>query len=414
MKRDGNILMNELEKTLLGTIDNMKEEIIRFHQQLVQIPSENPPSQYKEISKFTKAKMEELELNPKVKRNNVIGELGKENENNLIFYGHLDTVEAFDGWSKDPFGGELIDNKIYGRGSSDDKSCITAELFAAKALKVATIDLKGKLTIAAVVDEETGGLRGAEYLLDKEIISGNACLLGDSPAENPIGYTGGAIFATFIVKGKQSHGMNAPDVPEPYRNEHSGINAIQRMLPLMNFLFDLKNELNQEETKYPMPPGCPSRVSDINLAEIHGGNKISIVPGKCYLHCSINTIPEQKVGPIKERILNYVDQMKEEDPLLDITVQMPIIFEPGLVDETSPFARSVQKSVETVYGEKLAFATFIPTTDAHWFQEQGIETILIGSIRPENKVHAADEFVYVEDLIRLTKIYALTAFHFLK
>jgi succinyl-diaminopimelate desuccinylase len=406
--------MNDQEKNILEIIEDMKDEIIQFHQQIVQIPSENPPSQYKEISKFTKEKMEEIGLNPKIKRNNVVGELGNADGKSLIFYGHLDTVEAFKGWTKDPFGGELIDNKIYGRGSADDKSCVTAELFAAKALQQAGVDLRGKLTIIAVVDEETGGLRGAEYLLDKEIIYGDACLLGDAPAENPIGYTGGAIFTTFIINGKQAHGMNSPDVPEPYRNEYSGINAIQRMVKLMNFLLELKEELNENETKYPMPPGCPSRVSDINLAEIHGGNKISTVPGKCFLHCSINTIPEQKVMPINQQILNYVEQMKEEDPLLDITVQMPIVFDPGLIDENSEFAQIVQHSIRNVYGEPRKFATFIPTTDAHWFQEKGIETILIGSIRPENKVHAEDEFVYIQDLINLTKIYALTALNYLK
>ena len=408
------IKTDKQEKELLEKIENLRIDVIKFHQELVQIPSENPPSKYKEISRFTEAKMKEFGLSPKIKRNNVVGSLGNEHGKSLIFYGHLDTVEAFKGWGKDPFGGELVDNKIFGRGSSDDKSCVTAELFAAKVLKDLTIDLQGKLNVAAVIDEETGGLRGAEYLLDSGIIEGDACLLGDAPAGNPIGYTGGAIFVTFTINGKQAHGMNHPDVPEPYRDEHSGINAIQRMAKLMNYLLELKKDLNKNVTKYPFPPGFPSKISDINLAEIHGGNKISIVPGKCYLHCSINTIPEQKVEPIKEQIMEYIEQMKRDDPLLDITVQMPIVFDPGIIDEDCEFANTVQEIVKTVYGEAREFVTFIPTTDAHWFQERGIDTILIGSIRPENKVHAEDEFVYVDDLIDLVKIYALTAYNYLK
>ncbi|TXT62427.1 MAG: N-formyl-4-amino-5-aminomethyl-2-methylpyrimidine deformylase [Promethearchaeota archaeon] len=406
--------MDQNEKAILKRIENIRQEIVEFHQKLVQIPSENPPSNYKEISNFTKSKMEEIGLSPKIKRKNVVGTYGNENGKSLIFYGHLDTVEAFKGWSKDPFGGELIENRIYGRGSSDDKSCVTAELFAVKTLKDLGINLNGKIDIAAVVDEETGGLRGAEYLLNSGIISGDACLLGDAPAGAPIGYTGGAIFVTFTVNGKQAHGMNHPDVPEPYRDEHSGINTIQRMVKLMNFLLELKEDLNKNVTKYPFPPGFPSKVSDINLAEIHGGNKITTVPKKCFLHCSINTIPEQKVEPIKQKIMEHIDQMKKEDPLLDITVQMPIVFDPGLIDEDSKFAKVVQNVTKQVYGEPKEFATFIPTTDAHWFQERGIHTILIGSIRPENKVHAEDEFVYIEDLLDLVKIYALTAYRYLK
>ncbi|TFF91992.1 MAG: M20 family peptidase [Promethearchaeota archaeon] len=406
--------MDNQEKQLLERIENLRDEIIKFHQELVQIPSENPPSKYKEIARFTEAKMKEFGLSPKIKRNNVVGNLGNENGKSLIFYGHLDTVEAFKGWTKDPFEGELTENKIYGRGSSDDKSCVTAELFAGRVLKELNIELNGKLNIAAVIDEETGGYRGAEYLLSSEIIEGDACLLGDAPAGNPIGYTGGAIFVTFTINGKQAHGMNHPDVPEPYRDEHSGINAIQRMVKLMNYLLELKKDLNKNVTKYPYPPGFPSKVSDINLAEIHGGNKISIVPGKCFLHCSINTIPEQKVEPIKKQIMEYIEQMKKEDPLLDITVQMPIVYDPGIIDKNTEFAKTVQEVTKMVFGEEREFATFIPTTDAHWFQERGIDTILIGSIRPENKVHAEDEFVYVDDLIDLVKIYALTAYNYLK
>jgi succinyl-diaminopimelate desuccinylase len=406
--------MDQNEKAILKRIENIQQEIVEFHQKLIQIPSENPPSNYKEISNFTKSKMEEIGLSPKIKRKNVVGTYGNENGKSLIFYGHLDMVEAFKGWSKDPFGGELIENRIYGRGSSDDKSCVTAELFAVKTLKDLGINLNGKIDIAAVVDEETGGLRGAEYLLNSGIISGDACLLGDAPAGAPIGYTGGAIFVTFTVNGKQAHGMNHPDVPEPYRDEHSGINTIQRMVKLMNFLLELKEDLNKNVTKYPFPPGFPSKMSDINLAEIHGGNKITTVPKKCFLHCSINTIPEQKVEPIKQKIMEHIDQMKKEDPLLDITVQMPIVFDPGLIDEDSKFAKVVQDVTKQVYGEPKEFATFIPTTDAHWFQERGIHTILIGSIRPENKVHAEDEFVYIEDLLDLVKIYALTAYRYLK
>ncbi|MEJ2249889.1 MAG: M20 family metallopeptidase [Candidatus Lokiarchaeota archaeon] len=406
--------MNNLEKRVLEKIEALKDDIIKFHQEIVQIPSENPPGDYKEISKFTEAKMKEFGLNPNVKRKNVIGKLGIPDGKSLIFYGHLDTVEAFKGWTKDPFSGEIIDNKIYGRGSSDDKSCVTAEIFAAKALLDAGIKLSGKLSIAAVTDEETGGLRGAEYLLSKGIIDGDACLLGDATTGNPIGYTGGAIFVTFSINGKQAHGMNHPDVPEPYRDEYSGINAIQRMVKVMNFLLELKKELNNNETKYPMPEGSSSRVSDVNIAEIHGGNKISTVPGKCYLHVSINTIPEQKVAPIKEKIMNFIEKMKEEDPLLEINVQMPIVFEPGLIDTNSEFSKTVQESFKIVFNEPREFTTFIPTTDAHWFQEKGIETILVGSIRPENKIHSEDEFIYIKDLIDLTKIYALTALNYLK
>ena len=362
-----------MEKVILNRIDQMRNEIIKFHQQIVQIPSENPPGKYKEVAKFTESKMKELGLNTQIKRNNVIGEFQKGNGRILIFNGHYDTIEAFKGWSKDPFGGEIINGKIYGRGASDDKSSVTAEIFATKALIESGINFKGKLILTAVGDEETGGLRGAEYLLNNGLIHGDACLLGDAPCDYPIGYTGGTMYITFIIYGKQAHGLGYPDLPDPYRNEQSGINTIERMVKIMNFLLELKKEFLNKETKYPLPNGWTNIVSSVNLAEIHGGNKITTVPKRCYLHCSINTIPEQDIESIKKRILDYIEDLKKQDPYLNITVQIPISMEPFVIDGNSDFAQAVIKSIKSIFNVEREFKLFMPSTDAHWFQERGIE-----------------------------------------
>jgi succinyl-diaminopimelate desuccinylase len=406
--------LGSLEEKILKKIDEMRDEIIKYHQQSVKIPSENPPSKYKEIMRFTERKLKEIGLKTQIKRKNVIGEWGNDNGKILIFNAHYDTVQAFKGWTKDPFGGEIVEGKIYGRGSCDDKSCVTAEIFAVKALIEAGVEPKGKLIITAVGDEELGGLRGIEALLSKGLVKGDVCLLGDAPADYPFGYTGGTTYMTITIYGKQGHGLGAPDLPEPYRNEFSGINTITRMVKIMNFLIDLNKEFMEKETEYALPVGATTSVSHINLAEIHGGNKITTVPDKCYLHCSINTIPEQDVASIKQRILDYVEELKREDPYLDITAQTPISMESFVIDGTSDFANAVQRSFQIIYNEKREFKLVMPSTDAHWFQERGIETILIGTGRNDTNAHDADEFVYIEDLINTTKIYALTALNYLQ
>jgi len=406
--------MEEIEKMIVNSIDNMRDDIVKFHQKIVQIPSENPPRKYKEIVKFTESVFKELGLNTRVKRNNVIGELDNGSGPVLILYGHLDTVEAFKGWTKNPFGGEIVDGKIYGRGASDDKSSVTAEIFAIKALIGAGIKLKGKIVVIGTIDEETGGYNGAEYLLSSGNLKGDACLLGDAPSDYPFGYCGGTLYLTFTIFGKQAHGLGFPDLPSPFRGEHSGINSIEKMIKIMNFLMQLKQEFLGKETKYSLPEGWNAKVSSVNLAEIHGGNKITTVPDKCYMHCSINTIPEQDIESIKKRILDYVEELKKEDPLLKITVQMPVSLEPQIIDSNSKFAKAVLNATKVVYNEEREFKLFLPSTDAHWFQEKGIETILIGSSRLDNEVHAADEFVYIEDLINTTKMYAIITMNYLK
>lgn len=405
--------MDENEKLVLDKIEEMKDDIIRFHQQLVQIPSENPPSNYKEISNLLKSKMEEFGLNTKRKMNNVIGEFGIEDGCTLIFNAHYDTVEKFTGWKKDPFGAEIDNGRIYGRGASDDKSCVAAEMFAAKALIDAGIDLKGKLIITAVCDEELGGLGGSSYLLKRNIIDGDACIVGDASADFPIGYLHGALFISFIIRGKQSHGFLYPDLPPPNRSKYSGISAIHKMVPIMKFLLDLQEEFVKTETKYLPPPECPSKISNVNLAMINGGTKISTVADHCYLQCSIQLIPEHDVERIKMRIIKFVEKLKIKDPELDIIVQIPICYGPHIINSETKFAKAVLDATKAVYGEEREFRFSNCTTDAHWFAEKGIETVMIGTFREDNAIHCADESVLIEDLINTTKLFAITALNYL-
>lgn len=405
--------MENIERTILNKVDEMRDEIVKFHQQIVQIPSENPPAKYKEISKFVESKFEQIGLSTETKRNNVIGIYGIRETPSLILYGHMDTVPAYEGWTIEPFSGELIGDKIYGRGACDDKACVTAEIFATKALIDTGIDINGKLTVISVIDEETLGFNGAKYLLDKNYISGDACLLGDGRGGYPAAYSGGFILATFQIIGKKAHALSFPDIPK-YRNEFSGINAIQKMVKVLNFLTGLQEEFLERETKYPNFPGHPSKVSLVNLAKIQSGDKMSGVPDNCLLYCQISTIPEQDVKSIKNRILDFVEKSKKEDADLNIKVNFTFSFEPFVSRIDTTFARAVLNAVNKTYGEKREFKLFQSANDGHFFAEHGIETIIMGTGSHENNVHTKNEFVAINDLIDTTKIFALIALNYLK
>ena len=403
--------MDELESQILEKIESMRDEIVVFHQQIVRIPSENPPGKYKQIAQFVQKKFEELGLKTLTKRNNVVGSRGDEDKPSLILYGHMDTVPIYEGWTRDPFRGELVDGKIYGRGACDDKACVTAEIFAIKAIQELNIPIKGKLTLVSAIDEETGGFNGVKFLLDKNYIEGDACLLGDGRGGFPASSTGGFLLVTFMIKGKKAHALSFPDIPK-YRNEFSGVNAIKKMVPVLNFLSDLQDELLKKETQYPNFPGHPSKVSTVNIAKIEGGDKLSSVPDKCLLYCIINTIPEQDVESIRNKISHFVDNLKKIDSNLDIYVNYAMSFEPFITDTNSKIAQVVGNAVKTVYNEEREFKLFQSANDGHWFHEKGIETILMGTGTHKNNVHADDEFVSVKDLLDTTKIFALTVLNY--
>ena len=405
--------MESIEKAVIEKIEEMREEIIYFHKQIIQIPSENPPGKYKQIAQFVQNKFEELGLKTFVKRNNVVGKYQNLAGPSLLLYGHMDTVPTYKGWTEDPFGGHIIDGKIYGRGACDDKACVTAEIFATKALLELGIKFEGSLTLISAIDEETGGFNGVRYLLDKGHINGDACLLGDGRGGFPAAFTGGFIMVTFMITGKKAHALSFPDIPK-YRNEFSGVNAIQKMVNVLNFLMQLQAEFLNKETKYPNFPGHPSKVSTVNIAKIIGGDKLSAVPDKCLLYCIINTIPEQDVESIKQNILEFVEKSRLSDPDLDINVNFSISFEPFVSNTNSKIAKAIKNAIEIVYNEDREFKLFQSANDGHWFHEKGIETIIMGTGSHENNVHAEDEFVSINDLIDTTKIFALTAFNYLR
>lgn len=406
--------MESNEKIVLQKIDGMEDEIAKFLQKLVEFPSEVPPGKYRPISKFVAEKMKEFGIENTVKRNNVIGEMGKEGGKTLIFNAHVDTVEVFDGWTRDPYSNEIKDAKIYGRGACDDKSCVAAEIFAAKALLDANIDLNGKLIVTAVVNEEIAGFGGAEYIANDGIVKGDACIVGDGPRNYPMGYIGGTLQVSFSIKGIRRHCMAYPDLNPPNRNQYSGINAIHRMFPIIDFLKALQKEFEQQETQYPIAPGMPSKVGSVTITKIEGGVSHTTVPDKCNLHCIISIIPEMDLEAIKARVFAFAEEYKKKNPDIDLTVQAPVFVEPLIADTNTEFALSVKKAYKTLYNEDREFKLFIASTDAHHFKRNGIDTIVIGTMRGDNNYHAQDEFVYVEDVIDATKIYALTALDYLK
>jgi len=208
--------------------------------------------------------------------------------------------------------------------------------------------------------------------------------------------------------------MVYPDLPPPNRNKYSGINTIHKMLPIMNFLVKLQEQLLNKEIIYPIALDMPSKVGSVTISQIEGGTSPASVPDKCLLSCIINTVPETDLEVIKSRILNFVDEYKQNNPDIELSVQTPVFIEPLIADVNTEFAKTVKNAYRTVYNEERDFRAFIAATDAHHFKRNGIETLLIGTLRGGNNLHAQDEFVYVDDVINATKLYALTALNYLK
>ncbi len=290
-------------------VEGLEQELVEFLRRLVRIPTENPPGRnYRQCAQLIGLKLEELgcrvryeevpeELLPSLAphgdglpRPSVVGTYpGPEARPLLHITGHYDVVPAGPDWTVDPFGGELKDGRVWGRGSSDQKSGLAAQIFALQALQSCGIHPAGTLVLSATPDEETGGFAGLGYLVERgEISLSNTdyciiteCLDVDSVC---LGHRG-TIWLELETRGRQSHG-SMPSL---------GVNAIDKMIKLLAAIErELVPRFAGVSAQPIRPPQC--RYSSLTVTTINAGTKVNVVPAACKATLDWRLVPEQKVA----------------------------------------------------------------------------------------------------------------------
>src|SRR5215831_2490000 len=201
---------------LLQRIESDREVLLDFFRRFIRCPSPNPPGDTREaadhIRQFlTRHRADCRVIAPNEVMPNIVatfeaGKLGR----HLALNGHIDCFPVGDGagWTRDPWGGELVDGRIYGRGACDMKCGTTASIFTFLYLRELRAELYGRLTLSAVSDEETFGPYGARYLSDHHPeVFGDTCLNGEpsSPWTLRFGEKG-PLWLEFTVRTKGAHG----------------------------------------------------------------------------------------------------------------------------------------------------------------------------------------------------------------
>ena len=180
------MIQPELEKQLLDYVDKHADRLVQILQDLVRIPSENTPPTGSEgecqrhilellsaldceATSYTVDEVEGLKEHPLFRpgrnfqdRPNVAAKRkGTAKGRSLLLSGHVDTVPiGSHPWTKDPFGGEIEGNRLYGRGSNDMKGGVATNLFVFEALQKMNVPLRGDLLLETVIDEEFAGVTG--------------------------------------------------------------------------------------------------------------------------------------------------------------------------------------------------------------------------------------------------------------
>ncbi len=316
----------------------------------------------------------------------------------VTIYAHTDVVPIEEGWSHDPFAAEYEDGKIYGRGTADMKGSIASLLTAIEVMDETGVEPNYDLIVCLCTDEEIGGYPGIWHLAKEGYVKGHMlCMEGSQDPRIGLA-SAGSCDITVTTIGRSGHsGRN-----------FTSVNAIDGMIPILNELYALKQEVEKRESEVPGPQHeqAPSdkMTPMFNLSVINAGRKSNIVPSSCSLIINRRYIPEERFEDIVAEIKEAVDRGMEKSVALDVKVDVfhtyPAAKRAGLDGERT---RKMKESYQIVHGysdDDFVISGGSGSTDmANIQQELGWDDIpFCGPGRSDSRAHGADEFVRMEDV----------------
>lgn len=397
---------------VLKTVDAMRSGIVEFAQELFRAPSITETPGEKEAAEICARKMREHGLlvefiEAEKDRPNVIGKL-RDEEGGLGFSSHIDVVpvEPKEAWIADPFGAEIRENKIYARGAADCKGGMVCAIMAVEALEKAGIRLKGNLQLAAVIDEEVGGKKGMGYVVKQgKIFTPKYCIQGD-PANGLDTYTAAhksTVEIEIATKGKQFHAGSA---------HKGGISAVLKMTKIIQAMNDQFAKRLPKKPHKLFPEG-PTMAAGTT---IEGGVNQWMVPDHCTATFIGGVIPYQHT---KEDVLNAVESiindLKREDPELKAEITRFFFKTGDDVPEDEKIVKVLRRAALDALGvEPKPWGVPFCGMSTYLSNIAKIPTIVYGCGSTEfNNTHAPNEWIYVDDLVKVTKVYCLAAMSYL-
>lgn len=412
------------EQRVLRAVESLSDELIAFCQALIRIPTVNPPGDHyvacanligDRLRDFGYAvdyyeadsHAEHTTAHPRL---NVVGRLeGAQPRPCLHFNGHFDVVPIGDGWTVDPFGGELRDGRIYGRGSCDQKAGVAASIYAVEALRRAGIRLQGTVEQSATVDEESGGYAGVADLCDRGVFSADC--QDHVIITEPLNYDRvcighrGAYWFEITTHGRIAHG-SMPDY---------GVNAADLMAELIDTINrELRPKLAARTTSMPVEPEM-ARHSTLNLNALHGGQELggegflaSCVADRCVAVYDRRYLHEEDLETVKGEIVELLEEAARRNPKLRYTLRDLWTVPPVATPRDARVVATLQEAIGDVIGRPASIVASPGTYDhKHVTRRAGIVECVAYGPGILDLAHQPDEYVQVDHLIASTKVMAL-------
>ena len=370
--------------------------LIRLAQDMVRIPSDNPPGNEREVAEFLAQYLNRAGLDVELRevapgRPNVVARWGRVGSRpHLILNGHIDALPPGDGWTRDPYGGEIVNGRLYGRGSTDMKGPVASLIAAVEAVKESGVKPRGSVTLTAVMDEE-GRQEGTRRLVQEGVV-GDFAIVAEPTEFLPVAAHKGDMYIEVVAHGREAHASTPQE----------GVNAIDHMADIIVELRGLADRLR--ERSHPLV-GHPT----LTVGTIDGGMLTPMVPGRCRITIDRRVLPNEIADEAVQQVREAVDRVRHRRPDVRADVRMEAFAPPMEIDVKSPLVTVLRETTAQILGRDPGVHGWAATCDANLLVNEGkTPTLVFGPGSIAEQAHKPDESVSIDELMTAAKIYALT------
>lgn len=396
-------------------VDAHFDEEVKFLQELVRVPTDTPPGNNAPHAERTAELLAAmgLEAEKHAVPEAEVREAGLESITNLIvrrryseggktiaLNAHGDVVPPGEGWTHDPYGGEIVDGKIYGRATAVSKCDMASFTFALRALESLNAKLTGSVELHFTYDEEYGGVVGPDWLLSKGLTKPDLMMAAGFSYQVVVAHNG-CLQLEVTVHGDMAHAA----IPD------SGTDALQAAVHILNALYALNHDylkVSSDVTGITHPY--------LNVGQITGGTNTNVIPGTVSFKLDRRMIPEENPAEVEASLRRTIDDavasFKPPRGGREIKVDVKRLLLSRAMQPLAgnqPLVEALQKHGEAVFGEPIPALGTPLYTDVRLYVERGIPGVIYGAgPRTVLESHAkrADERLDLEDLRRATKVIA--------
>jgi acetylornithine deacetylase/succinyl-diaminopimelate desuccinylase family protein len=378
------------------------EVVIRYAEELVRRPSENPPGSYEEVAAWTEGEFRSIGLDHVTTvegeqgRINVVGRIPGTNPDapGLCLASHTDVVSAGDHskWKYDPFKPTIVDGVMWGRGTADSKGMLASMMAAVGALREFGLELEGDLYLCAYVDDETAGPMGLRYVFDQGQIKADNLVLGEATAFEIQYVFKSRIWFELDVIGRSAHGA----FPE------RGINAIDKAMAVIGAIRGI------DMGSHPV-----LGAGTVNVGTMRAGDQVNVVAGEATVAFDLRWGPPTSSTEVRKWVDEALEAAKHEDPELELgEVRVTEIREPLEFPAESPLISALRRAGKEAGGREIGLGGWYSSGELWpvWNGGHIRNGAVIGPGEPW-QAHAYNEQIPVAELVEAARLYALTALH---